>query len=393
MADMNPKFADWYSKVRPEPSNELLTTRWKCVATLQNELDSQLSARISAWVFGVSSDSDDVREILEQTFKTADASFPLSDNENLLTVLAASCLADILDKIHPAANVVALALLCARCRGARDIDGQGPLIVAPEVYLAQQSIKARENAHSGTDTLHRFRGTPAIEIPEAPDLAGGNDWNIVHQNLNSVNAYVQALSECVKQLSAGAKTFQQDTKKAAKRWKTATADSRVPVLQEETEVLWWLFAEHSDCVDKPFNEIAETARPVVFARDLAKRIKLLPPPPTSEAILKKALKAAGTNREADQYKLPDLLESLDHDWRRRHFAAHGAEIRLEYKLMPASAAAIEWNGELGQEDQWLAISKKIGLDPKTSLSLADWSAQFFYEELLAIALRPEEASE
>lgn len=225
------------------------------------------------------------------------------------------------------------------------------LLSAADVVIAAQA-KAR-----------RQRGTPKLEelagLEEPAEGEGG--WDLLRSSVH------EALSE---------------------------AKDQERINREEMEILWWMFAAHSEVAKKP---LADIESPVVAAfccgLELAQRA-ILPPPPSAINMIKRAVE---TDREPATLIAVSLHDAAE-KWIKDSLIpalcpvdAQSDDVIASYPtILPVSWVCRQLRefkdvSKLGRE-----VASYTGIPIKHKHAPANWGAQVFAEAILQRAIRAEQ---
>jgi hypothetical protein len=176
--------------------------------------------------------------------------------------------------------------------------GDDPVVedvqAAAGAYLQEEAVRVRK-------PNERAPNLPATPIKKALDASkarveaspgSGVTVDVMHEALNDIIAELKRLGGALNHLAA------------------ATEDE---ALREEVDILWWLFGEHSETVNTKFSGLNKESAPLVIARELADRTRLMPGPPAASAFVAKALSLAGA---AKKTTIRSLVDETPVEWRR-----------------------------------------------------------------------------
>src|ERR1035438_973301 len=149
---MHTLFSDWYRKIEPHPTSELLEIRWSAIEELSTIADPIEILRYVIFFIDGKNDADLI-DRLTIAFKKTDATFPVRDNLHELRILVGVILINLLEsKKKNLANINAIAIQCAQ------FGKKTNKIILPDVlslsnnYLNKQSLKLRE-LEQGTNQI------------------------------------------------------------------------------------------------------------------------------------------------------------------------------------------------------------------------------------------------
>ena len=384
-------FADWYRQVDLEPSPEVLARRWDCVEAALSALSVAGLYDLTRILYSLPESAEEPGAELTKACKEADSTFPLKDNKELLRVLAGATLAQCIKERHELAPLAALSLVCVWCRDA------GPRPLLPDVlsagraYLDEESQKIRHDPMKPPDQSSRFRHPKVPKIAALSPLADpGSDFTLIKQHLDSIQKTVNQVTSAIAGLNAHFENLVEDSKKGLSRVADSRRDPRVRVLEEETEILWWLFAEHSDELASPLGDLEMLSASMVLGSELASLTRLALPVPAADAFLRRALSNTMGGYASEQRSLRQVVESAPEDWRREWSAKWAEQVRRTSSLTPVAMAIVGSAEGLDLAD-WARVYKAKGaIDPDATLETLRWSRQLYDECLL---LRAEMSAE
>jgi len=301
-------FADWYATAHPNPDPEVVVRRSQCLGCVTRSIStSEIIEVVRVLLWPDSKGAADLRVKLVGQFREVDPAFPATNNQHLLDVMIAGCLAALVDEAADAGTLASLALLCASIDGAGRRPGQNELVPGARRLVANEGRRRREAAH---------RPLPAVPAPSAADPppatadlelgdVAPNGWEAISANFGTVEDWLGEFSGEVRdhlsKLHASVASLSDALRQIAPRIR----DTCVQALQEETQVLWWLFTERSQLGGVPFGALGDEAA-VIIGVEFAGMQRLLPNHPQSPALLARAL-----GPTADQtITLADLVRAV-----------------------------------------------------------------------------------
>jgi hypothetical protein len=286
-----------------------------------------------------------------------DAEFPLSNNAQELRMMAGLVMITTFEEssYEKQAKAFALGLRAASFPSGRVKAIQPAILMEAENYLRSQAGRNRPNDF-GTDI--------------APDAT------------KTLLARGKALVEA----EAGADEAKKTTARTAHRDSIPSAivnshrglAKRIEQLAEESALLWWVLAEHSDTLQKAVCKLEPDAYALVAAAEAAQRTMQLPPPPSIGPLLTRALQPCMANKE--KLVLSDYIKATESVWRAGYVkSVNVADCR---DLSPI-CAALEKMEELGNAATALKAVSKLCPGVKGDLPLMpSQAAEQFYNEIL-----------
>jgi hypothetical protein len=332
---MHIHFADWYRAAGLEPNGESLPKRWAGIAAyVPTGAEITDLARFFFQCAGVTSEA---LAGFQAELQKADATFKMRDNDQELRVLAGAELVDIMDRgTFEDASLAALALVCAAAQNLR----KAPCV--PEI----PEIAATHLRESAVDR----------KLPE--NLAAG-----------------PATEAAVALAALGA-----PHDKVAAEFRKLHAE--VPVLGEEANMLWWLFAGYSRDEGKAWDQYPVAAAALMAGKELADLTRVLPGPVAAPAFLNRALQSGKAKLPAT-VMLKDAINETALEWRKK-YAGRTIPAGLE-ELLPV-ATAIQLSVGSPNNNAWLPVfASKMGIARGAKLAPSLLSYQLYLEGLLVRA--------
>lgn len=174
---------------------------------------------------------------------------------------------------------------------------------------------------------------------------------------------------------------QKAVAKAAKAAAGVTSRALPPIarrfeaLEEEVDVLWWVFGEFSEFADKPFRSVPENAAACLAGVELASRTARRAPLPTTRAILSRILQPRADKPTEIGRALPATVKLLGDEWVDQPPPGH--------PLLPVLSSLEEYRG-VGRKAVWKeSVAARLEVDPGRSTTLLDLAEQVVREVLLA----------
>lgn len=381
---MHRLFADWYRQADLHASADVLNARWRCVEAAVSKLDANAVLQLTRVCFALpkpetSAEGDGAS--IASVFKDADVSFPMKGNEQLLRILFGVTLAQAIEQDHREATFASLAVTSAYC------DGLGPLPAVEELpavagrYLDVKSEALRSSSLEDAIALPRFGKAERITtgIIEIQDTPGQGHWAQVHQNFQNLKVWVAQVNAAIEALSTvNAKTRTETHAAFQANAERAALQNRVNVLKEECDVLWWLFGEYSDSLNKQWSDSSASECCVALGREVANLFAFPAPPANAKAFLSKAL--SRTAHSADLVALKGLLEAGPEAWRNVVAQDVRQAVRRTIGVTPVHTGLV---ARVDASSRWAErLTELTSLKPDQSLSPAQWALQSCREALL-----------
>jgi hypothetical protein len=154
--------------------------------------------------------------------------------------------------------------------------------------------------------------------------------------------------------------------------------------QEETDILWWLFAEYSNDRKMKMAEVAHPAAAIITGKELGDLTTTLPGPVAAEAFIDKMLQTVAKNRKHKETTVQEAIIATPKDWR--------AQWIKERNTAPIDDLcsihfAVERSIETDDADEWMpALERRSGVKGNEAVSPVKLAMQVYKESLLLKAL-------
>ena len=269
---MHEDFARWYSAVCLGEDPGRRHARWAGVSTVVRDADENTVEGLLRLVHPSRHlPTTSTLESIRHAFKDADDAFDMSGNDRELQILAAACLAVLMEKHQDLGPGAALAATTTGLAGARQ--PELPMNLA-EVAESQIVRWAQSNRTRPSLTADLSGEPPRLSFENAAAKAKTD------QNWEAVG---EAFAFCADATNLAMKRLAEIHMNSV-----TAAESFLRVQDEELQMLWWLTGQRSADFDCAFDAIPTNARPLVLAKELADRTELLPGPPSVHGILSRA---------------------------------------------------------------------------------------------------------
>jgi len=280
-------------------------------------------------------------------FHDVDSMF-LAGSEIEKRVLASAILAELINNRHKNSTRLALAIKS----GAFGVNFE--TLVNPEIkdiasdYLNLVSINIRNVSEETTNQA---------KVPVMP----------------TGTQTVASLTTVVKELVAFIKDNTAATKKT-----TNLVNSKINVLEEESDIHWWLFRSFSSLGEKPVNKLPASDAAILLAQELSDKLKLLPGPPNLKEFLKKIF-SEGTNNEKVVVTLKEVVNLMSNSLLEK---INQKPINIYGNLTPlflGQSKALE----SGDSNSWASsFTKACNITSDRKFSLIEIADQYITEETL-----------
>lgn len=382
---MHDNFVDWYRHVDPDPREETLQKRWNGIKEVLSRTDLDTYLDLIRIFVGVPLGEVRLTSTLNQVFKSRDTTFSVVDNQAMLQVLAGSALLAVWTATSPQGDVAALALISADCHGAGRTGPLRDALPAANRYLAERGRAVR------TEVLQTPTEAPKVTRPQDPTgkipeitltkVGPSPAWPPVDQNFASVDATMDGVVEAVKKTHENLVRAIDQLTTLAQASSMLGIDPRVPVLQEETDILWWLFGRYSIALNVPLASLQGDAAALVVGRDLAKLTRLIPGHIAARSFLDRALTEAGISDPHAAQPLGAGVDATPRDWREQEVGSLDLAPLIGLTPVLHAVASSLTTDEPGA---WApAYRRAHAIDPDATLPALDLSEQIYLESLLA----------
>lgn len=257
----------WYRKASiSDVKEEILEKRSKSIIRI-------LKIKDKAWFFDCirmclnkTTVNPDFAHDLYMEFTSEDAMFIEDESDNELTILAGALICESITADGVNSIEIALAYITAyfgiKPENVSNID----IIIIAKKFISESSFKKRENPDLTISPLKY----PAVK----EDSTSIENFNVLAKTLNS---YLKAFE----------KNF--DAERNAMQ-------NRILVLEEESNIHWWIFRAYSSTKRIPLKELSGPEASILIAADLTKMINILPPPENTKNFLEISLKNTGSDQ-------------------------------------------------------------------------------------------------
>jgi GTPase-associated system helical domain len=381
-------FADWYRTAAIEPQPDVLAKRWEAISSLVYSLDAAEALEVVRLFYGSPRTDHRFVERYRDSFKTRDLTFPMRDNDAELRVLAGATIVSLLDvRSGPVADMAALAMACADCRGLRPGERVADILRESRSYLAARSASLRAPKH--VKGLTR----PSVDLegllePRSSGASGNKpardaDFDRVLEPFQSVGQTKQAFA------TGNAMEAIQNVASALLEIAAAAAEvtqehaERLRLQREETNILWWLFAEHSRDLGHAMAALPLPAACLVAGKELADLTDVLPGPLAAMGVLDKMLRVVERELRGGT-TAHQAVNEAPREWRSRWLAGLNAEPVED--LCPVICAVRRSIDSDGPDDWVPSVRKVTGVDLYAQVNPLDLATQVYEEALFIGAL-------
>ena len=256
-------------------------------------------------------------------------------------------------------DVAALALTCGSFRDQR------PAAVGDIVRIAREHLSAK---------------SASLREPKHPTLPK-NDFTAQIQGMRQAFQGAAAPSQLADPVCNAFQTWSK-LFEAMIQW-TEIQEQQQSLYREESNILWWLFAEQSRDLRQPLAQLRSPAVALVASKEMADLTVTVPGPFSARAFLAKALRLA--QKPSKDVTLAAAIAACPAEW--NNAAVGHADFTKLDDLCPVSVALRKFV-EVDGADTWTnAFKGATGLTATEKLDPVDLAEQAYEEWLLARACR------
>jgi hypothetical protein len=335
---MHELFSDWYRLTKIEPTEEELIKRWKGIETFFEKRDPISELEIVRLYYGRSPKDPGFLERYQKIFKQQDETFPMRKNDLIVRVLAGASVVFCIQNVKDSADKVALATVCHNYQG---LLGKNPL---PDIIeIARRHIEVQSLQNRSRHVL------PQITIP---DISG----NIPPEKLSSVIVNIL--------------TSTNNTISELNRY--------LKIEREESNVLWWLFAEYSNDLNRRMAELDTSVVPLVAGKELADLTCITPGLFSAEAFLGKIVNAVATKTHKTSLRL--AVNNAPAEWKEKWIQERNP--KMVEDLCPVHYA-ITKSLEFQDPESWVPVfDKNTAIKADHKITPTKLALQVYQESLL-----------
>ncbi len=313
---MHKDFAEWYRSAGIEPNGETLPKRWAAIE--EYEVGPGEVVSLTQLFYQVGEPSEEFIAAFRAPFQKADAAFPMRGNDRELVVLAGAKLVDAIERApRDVADLAALSLICAAAQNLRPNPAVAEI---PEVAARYLSKRATSRALPDKESSGRELVEALINVGTPYDL-----------------------------LAAEFQKLQLE----------------LPIVAEETNMLWWLVSEHSRDLNQPWRKLPVSAVCLVAGKELADLTRVIPGPIAATAFLDRVIRSGRTECPT-AVLISDAVNETPVEWR-QEYEKKSYPSELE-DIVPISHG-IKLSLSAPDKDTWLPMFAKatgISIDSKSA---------------------------
>lgn len=294
---MHDNFADWYRIISIDPQQINLDARWRSIETYSRKLTKYTALDVVRRMFGEEPKATDFDQKFRNAFKKTDTAFPMRDNALEMSVLAAATAANLLDADDKnLSDAAALAIVCADFQGLRGKIPLYEIVELAQTYLNRRSNDIRSQ-WSRREIPMLTAKAPVLTGDATPVLTIAEVAKMVQPALEKLNALP---NELVSPFNDA----------------LVALEKQLFLQQEESDMLWWLFASHSRDLRKSIAHLGLAPASVIAGKELADLTTVLPGPVAAAAFLDKMLVTAQRSDDSEDITVREAVSAeVLRDWK------------------------------------------------------------------------------
>jgi hypothetical protein len=318
---MDTNFSDWHKVAGMEPNPEALLKQGAAIAEYR-PIPAQI-VMLTRLFYGFLKQDDPFLEDFRHIFQAQDPTFPMRDNMQQMAVLAGAALIEII-KHGGDERLADLAALCM-------------------VSAAAQGLRA------------------APFVPEMPEIAA---------------RYLEGRTS--KRVSVEA-----DKDGKGSEFELNELRSRLAVVSEETNMLWWLVSESSRDLKRTWIKLGLPATAIVAGKELADLTQVIPGPVAALAFLDKIVRISNSGKSPKNVKIKDAIEKTPREWREQNVPEPYGGLK---DLQPITNG-IKLSLTVAEGGEWSAVFEKgTAIKDASQILPSALAYQFFLERMASVQL-------
>jgi hypothetical protein len=360
------KFADWYNEISLRPTAETLEARWKAVEAVAAGVKLKKIPALLRVFFSLPGGETAVEEI--RAAAKEDKTYLAENDQKELTVLAGSVIAVAVSRSSTQADATALGVSCIEAQGLRKPTRLQGVVDECMAYLAEESVRVRAVDNNPVKDMNV--ATLTKRIAERGGVAV-SDVNSVWNGVDIV------LKDLLAQHTAHTNSINTEVNQAVRR------------LSEQTDILWWLFGEHTLDGTTAFHDLTVPEACYWGARDLAALTQFMPGPFAAPAFLNRMLRLV-KDKVPPHVRISDGVNDCKKEWKEGWVSELGSAQQLPdlCPMLFGIAKSVEVGGGAG----WTAaFEHATGLATNGKLGPTLLALQIYSELLLMRVLGAKEA--
>lgn len=354
-------FTDWYNAgLKKEAGLEELKLRREAIDKILKENTYDFWLNIAQVYLGLSDENSEAFQDIASRFKSVDDLFPLK-NVNLLRVLSGCLIAEKMEiNDNLSCDVLSLAIIINSDKGDNIIPELSDR--AKKFYIRECESKRVASITTNSILLKATTAKPVM--PTMSDHTGIPDF------VKQLTVYLNSTTKDVAQLITAANTLATTQNTQIKKAYDA--------LSEETNILWWLFSESSDILEKSMSAIPMNLLTIIVALELQKLTTIIPGAGKVSSIIRKALSNVGDPNQLSTIEefvvsTKEVQETIG-----KNLITQRPTAKALTPLTSALLAYVQFS-----ESEWkVVLQKALGLDTTNTLSAIDFAKQLYFESML-----------
>jgi len=261
---MNPHFYHWHGRVEIKPDEGILEKRWASATKYSEKLTADQVAELIKMIL-LEVPGEAFAKQMTEALVAIDPMFPISQNGELLRVMA-TAVADVrFEHFSPVSSVLGLGLRAGAFPVGRARAVCQDIVDRGELYLSLECERVRPAANP-------------VNLDKAEKAIAGQ------------LATLKAAAEKGVVSEVGTATWEFGKSVfAALKESHNTLGSAVNRIREESQFMWWLLGHRSNLLDTQRGQLTAEAYALSAATEAAQRVAIVPPPASVEAILHEVL--------------------------------------------------------------------------------------------------------
>jgi hypothetical protein len=346
-------FTDRYAQSGLNPTSEIVSARQASAARVRESASKEQLLDLVATYYGLKPDLTWFRDELRKE----DPTFSLATNERESVILAAIIL---FGKVADDDPTAILGTVVGSIQGRRVPTEATWLLDHARSAMTKSATTARIPLKVRTEIKLRPNQKLGEEI-----TAAATDLGVMAQVLAKVRNESQQLAQL----------FAREISEALDALQTNALYQR-----EESQILWWLFGEHSRSLGKPFSVFQPAEAALIGGIELGQLTTAsLLGPVAAPAVLERIIQGSKREKEHQQVTLMTAVDGLGADLAKlKHRPIERPNI---YPVL----AAIDKANEIGSGGWAIAFQRATGLDANIAFEPLELAVQVYYEYLLGDA--------
>ena len=348
---MHAHLIEWLRGVHLHPDSKLAEQRWNAAKRAAQGLSQSSIAKLLRLFLYPEPATDDIAWLTNLLLKH-DSEFPVTKNQEEIRLIAGIIMVTAFEKSSTVADAFSLGLRAGSFPEQRTMPAHPEILSEADKYLRAEAERMRpstfevkiENAEKKLGTSYK-----AMRDSEA---AGDTT-----KTQTARSAYHKAVAEAVAE-------------------NNKDIQGQIRRLAEESAMLWWLVGEYSSTLSSGTSALTAVSYALVAASEAADRTRILPPPPSVEALLTRAL--GNCKGESENAPISEYLTATTSDWCARQSGA--VNLVNTVSLVPLNAALLKY---VESGDAEIAVKTMVNLCPgvkaEMSFSPPDVAHQFYHE--------------